>query len=91
MAQLGRISGGVLQDNLLRQGSNLNFKNTTSDTALLHLDVNNDRIGVNTEIASDDLTIASTFRTVNLLANYVNTGNYSIQNSEIVNNVGNIF
>jgi len=91
MAQLGRISGGVLQDNLLRQGSNLNFKNTTSDTALLHLDVNNDRIGINTEIASDDLTIASTFRTVNLLANYVNTGNYSIQNSEIVNNVGNIF
>lgn len=91
MAQLGRISGGVLQDNLLRQGVNLNFKNTTSDTALLHLDVNNNRIGINTEAPSDDLTIASTFRTVNLLANYVNTGNYSIQNSEIVNNIGDIF
>lgn len=91
MSQLGRISGGVLQDNLLRQGVNLNFKNTTSDTALLHLDVNNSRIGVNTEAPSDALTIASTYRTVNLLANYINTGNYSIQNSEIVNNVGNIF
>lgn len=91
MSQLGRISGGVLQDNLLRQGVNLNFKNTTSDTALLHLDVNNSRIGINTESPSDDLTIASTYRTVNLLADYVNTGNYSIQNSEIVNNVGNIF
>lgn len=91
MAQLGRISGGVLQDNLLRQGINLNFKNTTSDTALLHLDVNNNRIGVNTEAPSDALTLASTYRTVNLLADFVNTGNYSIQNSEIVNNIGDIF
>jgi hypothetical protein len=91
MSQLGRISGGVLQDNLLRQGVNLNFKNTTSDTALLHLDVNNSRIGINTEAPGDTLSIPTTYRTVNLLADYVNTGNYSIQNSEIVNNIGNIF
>ena len=91
MSQLGRISGGVLQDNLLRQGVNLNFKNTTSDTALLHLDVNNSRIGINTEAPSDDLTIVSTYSSVNLLADYLNTGNYSIQNNEIVNNVGSIF
>lgn len=91
MSQIGRISGGVLQDNLLRQGINLNFKNTTSDTALLHLDVNNGRIGINTEAPSDDLTIPSTFRTVDLLSTYLNTGNYSIQNSEIVNNIGSIF
>lgn len=91
MSQLGRISGGVLQDNLLRQGINLNFKNTTSDTALLQLDVNNSRIGINTEAPSDDLTIVSTYKTVNLLADYLNAGNYSIQNSEIVNNVGSIF
>lgn len=91
MSQLGRISGGVLQDNLLRQGVNLNFKNTTSDTALLHLDVNNSRIGINTEAPGDTLSIPTTYRTVNLLADYLNTGNYSIQNSEIVNNIGNIF
>ena len=91
MSQLGRISGGVLQDNLLRQGVNLNFKNTTSDTALLQLDVNNSRIGINTEAPSDDLTIVSTYSSVNLLADYLNTGNYSIQNNEIVNNVGSIF
>lgn len=90
MSQLGRISGGVLQDNLLRQGIDLNFKNTTSDTALLHLDVNNNRIGVNTEAPSDALTIVSTYRTVELLADFVNTGNYSIQNSEIVNNISDI-
>lgn len=91
MSQLGRISGGVLQDNLLRQGIDLNFKNTTSNTALLHLDVNNNRIGINTEAPSDALTIPTTYRTVNLLADYINTGNYSIQSSEIVNNTGNIF
>lgn len=91
MAQLGRISGGVLKDNLLRQGVDLNFKNTNSDTALLHLDVNNSKIGINNEAPSDVLTVPSTLRTQGLVGNYANISNYSISNSEITNNVDSIF
>ena len=81
--QLGRISGGLLKDNLLRQGSDLNFKNQTGDTALLHLDVNNAKIGVNTESASDALTVASTFATSNLISTYNNIANFTIDTNRI--------
>ena len=89
--QNGRIGGGVLKDNLLRQGVNLNFKDTTSDTALLHLDVNNSKIGINLEAPTDELTIPTTFFTKNLVGTYLNTGNYTIQNSEITNNVDSVY
>ena len=51
MAQVGRISGPLLEANLLRQGQSssaaqddLKFKNTNTDTTLLKIDVNNGRI-----------------------------------------------
>jgi len=89
--QNGRIGGGVLKDNLLRQGVDLNFKNTISDTALLHLDVNNSKISINSEAPVDELTIPTTLGTTNLVGTYLNTGNYTLQNSEITNNVDSIF
>ena len=69
--QTGRIGGGVLQDNLeLYQGGagklNLNFKNTASDIALLHLDPVNGRIGVDLENPSKTLTVNTKFRSENL-------------------------
>ena len=82
--QNGRIGGGVLKDNLERQGVNLNFKNTSSSTALLHLDVNNAKIGVNTEAATDALTVANTFKTTNLLSTYNNIANFTIDTSQII-------
>lgn len=82
--QTGRIGGGVLKDNLLRQGVDLNFKNTSSDTALLHLDVNNAKIGVNTETATDALTIPTTLSTVNLESTYNNIANFTLDTSQIV-------
>jgi len=42
MAQLGRITGALLQQNLHRDGVDLKFSNTTFDsTPVLFLDVNN--------------------------------------------------
>ena len=69
--QTGRIGGGVLQDNLeLYQGGagkpNLNFKNTASNTALLHLDPVTGRIGIDLENPSKDLTVKTKFRSENL-------------------------
>ena len=76
--QNGRIGGGVLKDNLIRQGVDLNFKNTSSSIALLHLDVNNSKIGVNTESPTDVLTMPTAFGTQNLISTYNNIGNFTI-------------
>ncbi len=80
--QNGRIGGSVLKDNLERQGVDLNFKNTSGSTALLHLDVNTSKISINTEAATDALTIASVFRTVNLNLLITILQNFYIDNSQ---------
>ena len=60
---VGRISGPLLKDNLLRNGVNLAF-----ETNLLYLDVVNRRIGVNTSTPTNDLSVNGTTRTTNLQA-----------------------
>jgi hypothetical protein len=81
--QNGRIGGGVLKDNLLRQGVDLNFKNTSGSTALLHLDINNAKIGVNTDTATDVLTVTNTLASTNLISTYANIANFTIDTSRI--------
>jgi hypothetical protein len=46
MLQLGRISGGALQPNLVRNGVDLTFRNSAGDPDLLYLSVDNNRIGI---------------------------------------------
>ena len=58
---VGRISGPLLKDNLLRNGVNLAF-----ETNLLYLDVNNSRIGINTATPAYELDVAGTIRGTNL-------------------------
>lgn len=82
-AQNGRIGGGVLKDNLLRQGFDLNFKNQDGDTALLHLDVNNSRIGVNTEAPGYDLELPTNFGSSQLIASTTSIDTFDIANSRI--------
>lgn len=90
--QVGRISGGVLQDNLVRNGVDLNFKNETTDTALLQLKVNTARIGVNTESPAADLEVVNTLGANTLLQDtYLSVANFTIQNSEINAAPGNFF
>lgn len=59
---LGRISGPLLKNNLLRQGENLAF-----ETDLLYFDVSNSRLGINTDAPIYDLDVNSAARTTNLL------------------------
>ena len=90
--QVGRISGGVLQDNLVRNGVDLNFKNETLDTALLQLKVNTARIGVNTESPASDLEVAGTIAgDTRLQDTYLTVANFTIQNSEINVAPGNMY
>ena len=64
MAQVGRISGPLLKDNLLRNGVDLAFSNLRTDpTVLLKLDVNNSNIGVNVNIPLRDLHVGTTTQT----------------------------
>ena len=93
--QNGRIGGGVLKDNLLRQGVNLNFANVSADVAggtpLLHLDVNNNKIGIRTDNPTDILTVNNTFGMSGLETVYTNIDQLSLQTSEITTTSGNIF
>ena len=93
--QTGRIGGGVLKDNLLRQGINLNFADVSADISagnpLLHLDVNASKIAVNTDIPdAGDLTIPSTSQTENLISGYANIDNFAIDTSQITTVGGDI-
>ena len=67
MAQLGRITGPLLNANLHRDGVNLKFSNTTFDsTPVLFLDVENNRIGIKDDTPSFDLDINNDTRTTDL-------------------------
>lgn len=62
MAQIGRIGGPLLTDNLLRNGNDLAF-----ETSLLYLKVGTNQLGVNTNAPSNDLTINGTSNVTNLI------------------------
>lgn len=65
VASLGRISGKLLSANLLRNGSDLTFRNGSTDPDLLYLDVNNMRVGINTDSPVYDLDVNSLITTTN--------------------------
>ena len=84
---VGRISGPLLKDNLLRNGVNLAF-----ETSLLYLDVNNSRVGVRTASPAYDLDVNGTTRTTNLetttqadLATFTISGNTISSTSSTIN------
>ena len=90
MSQLGRISGQLLKDNLTRNGHDLTF-----DDDLLHLDVTNRRIGINTItplsdlIGTEGLDVIGTTRTTDLeVTNQADLGDLTILGNTITSNTG---
>jgi len=84
---VGRISGPLLKDNLLRNGVNLSF-----ETSLLYLDVVNSRVGINTATPAYDLDVNGTTRSTNLytttqaqLATFTISGNTISSSSNTIN------
>ena len=65
--QLGRITGPLLEANLVRNGVDLSFRNYASNNDFLHLDVNSKRININTTDYYD-LNVLTTIRTTDLIA-----------------------
>lgn len=67
--QVGRIGGHLLKDQLVRDGTDLAFKNTQFDsTPVLQLDVNGSKIGVKTDAPLYDLDIRTDLKTTNFEA-----------------------
>jgi hypothetical protein len=92
MAQIGRISGPLLEANLLRNGRNLAFRNTFDSTQLLFLDVVDGKVSVNNSVPTHDLYIDGTTQTNNLIVdNGVAATNFSITSNNISIDYGNIF
>jgi hypothetical protein len=76
---VGRISGPLLKDNLLRNGVNLAF-----ETDLLYLDVVNSRVGINTKTPTNDLSVNGTTRTTNLyISNSATLGTLTFSGSTV--------
>jgi len=64
--QLGRIGGHLLNPNLVREGVDLAFKNTSFDSEpILFLDVENGRVGIKTDSPVYDLDIRTDISTTN--------------------------
>lgn len=85
--QTGRIGGGVLKDNLLRNGNDLKFANVQADiqggNPLLYLDVNNMQIGVNTDAVDVELELPTNFQSENLISTTTSIDTFDIDNSNI--------
>ena len=84
---VGRISGPLLKDNLLRNGVNLAF-----ETSLLYLDVKNGRVGINNAAPLYQLDVIGTTQTTNIeaanqasLASFTLTGNTISSTSPTIN------
>ena len=96
MTQVGRISGGVLQDNLklLQDNSGkeyLSIRSESGDTSLLYFDAVNNRIGVDLENPSRDLTVKTKIQSVNSSSDIWELPVYTIQNNELEVNSGEIY
>lgn len=88
MSQVGRISGPLLQENLIRNGIDLSF-----ETDLIYLDVTAGKLGVKTNSPTNELQSQNEIRTTNLIvdteANFpiLNFTNTSIQPFGGTNNI----
>jgi hypothetical protein len=83
---LGRISGPLLADNLLRNGVDLAF-----ETQLLYFDVKNKRIGVKYGSPTVDLFINNTTNTTNLrVPDTTTVGDFVISTNQIQHATGSI-
>jgi hypothetical protein len=81
---IGKISGPLLKENLIREGVDLAF-----ETDLLYFDVNNKRIGIRTTSPSHDLQVNGTTRTTFLeVTTSATIADIVLSNNQIYSNTG---
>lgn len=90
---IGRVSGSLLVSNLDRQGTDLQF--STNNKPLVYMDFSQFRVGINTNVITQTLTISGNLSTSNLLFTSSNistrTGEMLYINGNVhLGNVGNV-
>jgi hypothetical protein len=83
MTVLGKVAGTMLKDNLVRNGVDLII-----DTTLMYYDVSNRRIGINTTLPTNALTVNGSVSLSNI---YINNNSVTSLNGNLIfNTSGNI-
>ncbi len=82
---IGRISGGMLKDNLLRDGVDLSF-----ETDLIYFDVNTSRLGIKTNSPSTELEVLGTSRSTNTLSTNFTNNDITVDFSRITTAIGSL-
>lgn len=92
MSELGKISGKLLNANLVRNGVDLTFRNNHSDPDFLYFNVTSNNIGIKTDNPLYDLDVAGRLETDNLnIGSSLIIGNVSFNaNSSISTTTGNL-
>ena len=80
---IGRISGGMLKDNLLRDGVDLSF-----ETDLLYFDVGTNRLGIKNTSPNTEVEITGTTRSTNTISTDFNNGDITVDFSRITTALG---
>jgi hypothetical protein len=84
--EMGRVSGPLLSENLLRNGEDLAF-----ETNLLYLDVNNRKIGINNDSPTRQLSVADARTSYLVVDTQADIANFSILTNKIQNPLGTIY
>ena len=88
---VGKISGQMLENNLLRADMATGDENLAFENELLFLNVFDKRVGINTDIPHRQLVVNSNLKTTNLIVdNLFTIPNFQISSNTISNDVGNI-
>ena len=82
---VGKINGQMLENNLLRNGVDLAF-----DTDLIYLDVDNGRIGINTDTPFRPLLVNGTLSSTNVLVDTGTISDFSFALNTITNDASEI-
>ncbi len=82
---IGRISGGMLKDNLLRDGVDLSF-----ETDLIYFDVSTSRLGIKTTAPNNELEVLGTSRSTNTLSTNFTNNDITVDFSRITTALGSL-
>jgi len=85
---VGRISGQLLKDNLLRDGTNLRFENDLIYLLVSDADGDNHKVGIKTANPAYTLDVNGTTRSTNILGTTFEVGDIHIENNVINSTAG---
>jgi hypothetical protein len=88
---IGRISGQLLKDNLLRDGTNLRFENDLIYLLVSDANGDNHKVGIKTANPSYTLDVNGTTRSTHILGTDAEVGDIYIENNIIKSVIGDLY